>query len=546
MIPTARSLTAAAAVALLLAGAGCAAIEANRRIPGAIAGGAFAPARPAAARLGANPELACPVGGAYTQTYDKVEKAVKERGATPAVADGRLCAVAEAFLGWSPEAPPREAVRTFVARHFGVASQTPQVILNTLESEDSRLIGDSLSATVLQYANQVSAPRFGIATERLGKSKTRVVIVLANDRVELDPPLPRRLEVGEKAVVAGRLVGELENASVLVSDTKGVVTESPKQPGKAFRAEVTCGAPGRTIVEIRGEDMGNEQALSTLEISCGGPPLPTAVPVVAAPWPDAVPEQEARLVAALDAARAEAGVPALTWAEPVMKLARAVAEGLRDNAQKPGSAAPVNVAQGLVAADIQAIAIQQNPAAGPTAELANERLLASPSHRATILRADFSLGGVGVATGTDQAGRPIAYLVQLFVQVKPPPDVPAMRRTILDLVGKKRAEEKLPALENDPAIEQLAAAYAVEVAAAGGPPPKAKTEEFEKALKKGYRDIVILRDARFDLADFAEDPNILGKGRLYGLGTALGRHPRLGKNTLFVVLVIANKAGGKK
>ena len=62
-----------------------------------------------------------------------------------------------------------------------------------------------------------------------------------------------------------------------------------------------------------------------------------------------------------------------------------------------------------------------------------------------------------------------------------------------------------------------------------------------RKLKKGYRDIVFLVDSRIDLADFAEDPNALARGKLVGLGGALGRHPRLGKNTLFVVLIIGNR-----
>ena len=53
-------------------------------------------------------------------------------------------------------------------------------------------------------------------------------------------------------------------------------------------------------------------------------------------------------------------------------------------------------------------------------------------------------------------------------------------------------------------------------------------------------DTVYMVDARIDLADFAEDPNALAPGKLVGLGGALGRHPRLGKNTLFVVMIIAN------
>jgi hypothetical protein len=119
--------------------------------------------------------------------------------------------------------------------------------------------------------------------------------------------------------------------------------------------------------------------------------------------------------------------------------------------------------------------------------------------------------------------------------------VAAVKVLIRDSIDKKRAGEKLGKLTTDPVLEKLANDYAAVVAGAGGPPPKAKTDELVKTLGKAYRDIVFLVDSRIDPSDFAEDPNALARGKLVGLGGALGRHPRLGKNTLFVVLIIANK-----
>jgi hypothetical protein len=219
---------------------------------------------------------------------------------------------------------------------------------------------------------------------------------------------------------------------------------------------------------------------------------------------------------------------------------------MRDSAKKGGVNVPVNIVQRLGDADIQASVVLQNPAAGPSAEAASERLMASPNHRATIMSKEVGTAGVGVALGTDQAGKPMAYVTQLFVKVQPPPDVPAAKQLIRESIDKKRAGEKLAKLTPDPVLEKLASDYAAVVAAAGGPPPKAKTDELVKTLRKGFKDIVFLVDSRIDLADFAEDPNALAKGKLVGLGAALGRHPRLGKNTLFVVLIIGNKLPGAK
>jgi uncharacterized protein YkwD len=320
------------------------------------------------------------------------------------------------------------------------------------------------------------------------------------------------------------------------------VSEPAQKPGKAFKAELQCGArPGRILVEIRGEEMGNDTVMTAFTVACGGPPSPVSVAVATPPWPAGVAEQEALLRKAVDDERSAGGLPALAWSEPVGRIARAVSEAMRDSAKKGGVSVPVNIVQRLGDADIQAPVILQNPAAGPTAELASERLLISPTHRATVMSTEVTAGGVGVALGTDQGGQAVAYLTQLFVKIQPPPDVPAARQAIREAIDKKRAGEKLGRLAPDPLLEKLAGDYAVVVAGAGGPPPKARTDELVRSLNRAYRDITFLVDSRIDLTDFAEDPNALARGKLVGLGAALGRHPRLGKNTLFVVLIIANK-----
>jgi uncharacterized protein YkwD len=295
-------------------------------------------------------------------------------------------------------------------------------------------------------------------------------------------------------------------------------------------------------VELRAEDMGSERVLTTLQLPCGGPELPVSVAIQpAAPWPDDPAEQEVRMARLIDAERAQAGHPKLTWDPAVGKIARATAENYREVARKGAAAGSVNVVQRLREADIQAPLIEQNPAAAPNAEQAALRLLASPSHRARILSPEVTLGGLGVAAGANAAGQQLAYVSQIFVKVQQAPDVATSRATIREAIDRKRAAEKLGALATDPVLEKLAGDYAAVVAGAGGPPPKAKTDELVKTLQRGYRDVVFMVDSRIDLADFAEDPNALAKGKLVGLGGALGRHPRLGKNTLFVVLIIASK-----
>src|SRR3979409_534198 len=121
-------------VALSLA-SGCAGIEASRRSPGAFTKGEFAPTRPPAAQYGADPSKSCPGGGALPTLPDEVENRAKSSGRPGPKADGRLCAAAEALLGWNQPEVPGESVVAFISAYFGLPAPIPRITIAPLESE---------------------------------------------------------------------------------------------------------------------------------------------------------------------------------------------------------------------------------------------------------------------------------------------------------------------------------------------------------------------------------------------------------------------------
>ena len=538
-----RHLRLPAALAALVL-SGCAAMQAaqsNLRVPGTLANDQFTPGRPASATFGDPAVAACPVGGAYTELYAKVAEGAKAVGATPAPAEGRLCAVAEALLGWPEETPVAEGPLAFLSGHYGLENLAGQAFVTTLETEDPREIAKNLAATIASYGSKVPTAAYGVASTRLKKDRTKVVLVLANASIRLDPPLPRRLEAGQKAALSGTLQGDLDTPKVLVSDAQGKVATFEQPAGKAFKAEVACGQqPGRIVAEIRGEEMGNERVLSTLEVACASP-LPTTASLAKAAWPADAAGQERKITELINAERTAAGLPALAVSDPVGKVARAVAESLRANGQKPGSAQPVNLVQKLAEADVSTPVILQNPAAAPTAEQAYRRLMVSPSHRANVMSTEVNTFGVGVAAGEDAAKHQLTYLTQIFIKIQPPPDLAAYKATVREVIARKRAAEKLAPVTEDAGLAQLAQDYAAAVAAAEGKPSKATYENLVKALNKGFRSVDLLTSVKLDPADYAEEPNLLSKGKLLGLGAALGKHPAYGKNSVFLVMLIASR-----
>ena len=539
--PSSRPVLALAALALL--SAGCATLQAaqsNLRLPGTVAAGRFTPARPAATAFGEAAKLPCPVGGIYGELTGRLAEQATATGNAPTPTDDRLCGVAEALLGWPEETPVSDDALGALAGHFGLENVPSQAIITVLDSEDAREISKNVATTVTGYAGKVPNAAYGVAATRVKKDQTRLVLVLQSAAIKIQP-LPRRLEAGQKATLAGTLVGELDTPKVLVSDAQGKLTTVDQPAGKAFQAEVACGKqPGRIVIEIRGEEMGNERPMGLLEVACATP-LPGPFAMAKAPWPTDPAGQEKKVAELINAERTAAGLPALTWSEPVGKVARAIAEGLKANAVKPGSAPSINIVQKLAESDVATPVILQNPAAAATAEQAYQRLMVSPSHRANVMSTEVNNFGVGVAAGEDAAKRPVAFLTQIFIKILPPPDLTAYRAAVREVVAKKRAADKLPALKDDAGLAQLAQDYATAVAAAEGKPPKAVYENLVKALNKGYRSVDLLTSVKLDPADFAEEPNVLSKGQVLGVGTALGKHPAYGKNSVFTVVLIATK-----
>src|SRR5436305_3518083 len=95
----ARIAGAPVAAAFLLA-AGCGGtLGGSRPSAGRIESGAFTPGRPAATNYGPDPSYKCPERGVNGMIDDQVSSV----GAKP---EGRLCAVAEALLGWGGGTPP--------------------------------------------------------------------------------------------------------------------------------------------------------------------------------------------------------------------------------------------------------------------------------------------------------------------------------------------------------------------------------------------------------------------------------------------------------
>jgi uncharacterized protein YkwD len=553
MTPRAGIQVAAAPLAavLLLAAAGCgAALSANRRSPGVIESGTFKPTRAPAANYGPDPSLTCPDRGINGLVADDL--------GGKAQPDGRLCAVAETLLGWpGPEGEvPPESVLSVISSDFGLPQTVRKLLITTVNTAERGSRGDIpglsekdvagvVAEPIRNFASTAQVPRYGLITERVSAGHTKIVLVMQDENVELKP-VPRKLNPGQSAALSGTVLGKLQDPKVQYTDAVGKLEKVEGQAGKAFNAELKCGdRPGRMVVQIIAEQEGANVQVANFPVGCG-----TELPVAAA-----VPTAGAKQATTTDPAAAEkqladqvnqdrtaAGLKPLAVDSDLSKVARS----LSDDRAKGKGTTPEEVQRRLQEVDISAPTILVSEAQAFGAEDAWMKFSNSPQDRSNAMNPDMTQLGVGVAPGPVVDKRPMVIVTALYLKQLPPPDPDALKASLYQAIERRRADARAGALAKDPQLEQIAQAYATQMAKDKGKVPKEKVAEIEAPLYKSFSTVNELGGVKADPMEFAEEPGIVGDAKLVGVGVGIGNSPQFGKNSAYVVILVGKKHGAAK
>jgi uncharacterized protein YkwD len=460
---------------------------------------------------------------------------------SPAKADGRLCAHAEALLGWDRPDQPDEWVNRFLSWYFGWTSIAPSVQIATIETEDPRPIAERLREAIVKFSGSASQPRFGVATQLVRKGATKLVLVIDDAPVEVDP-VPRRLELGQQATLTGQFQGPYSKPKVLVSDADGKTQKPVASDGKTFHADLRCGAhSGNIVVLIRGEsDEGQgERSLADFPVACGIA-LPTSVALNTRDQGSSLPlaEQEKKIFEQINVERTTAGLKPLVWDESLARVARTASE---KRGADPNAAGSVDIGPLLKGEGISSPMVLENPGRAQTGLEAQTRFSFSPSHRSNFMNPEVTKAAVGLATAKDPSGQSSVFISEIFLQELPPVDVRATREKIAAAIARRRSDARAPTMQKDTTLDDIAQQYAKELAASQGTMPKAKGNELLVPAQKRFKKINVLSGARTDPTEFAEEPSIVSDAKLYGIGVAQGAHPTLGTNAVYVVVLLGTR-----
>jgi uncharacterized protein YkwD len=550
--PGCRRATLAAALAALAAGLGCSAVQAGRRSPGTLANGAFTPGQPPAAQYGGPTSLTCPTGGPNKVFTDALAAAAKDAGKPAPEQDGRLCAVADTYLGWTEAELPPESVNRFVSSYFGLAAPVQRVVIATIETDDPRTLTDRFLDTANNFVAQATQPRYGLVTQRQSTrgrdlrqqqsspnaaASTKVALVMQDAAVDLQPT-PRQVPANGNLGLSGKLLGGRTNPKVFACTPSGKLETPATQPGDAFNVQIPCGdRPGPMEIEVRGEKDGAPSPVARFAVGCGAE-LAKAAPVAPTPakaQPPPANEQERQMFDRLNAIRRDAGLAPLAWDDAASKVAREASESY-----KSGSSS-FDVAASLKQNEIPSLTVLQNPVAAPDVDEANALVASSPVNRCNILNREVTHAGVGVLQTSDPNGRPIIYVTELLVRELPQVDVQEVRAKLRDAIARKRTDARAPAVAPDPMLEDIAQKYAQALASTKGSLPKAQDSEIVAPLYRSFKNVNILSGVKSDPLEFAEESGVTGAAKGMGVGAAQGANPVLGKNAVYVVVLLGTR-----
>ena len=527
------SLAAAPAAALLFTVACGGGLAASRRSPGALESGSFKPTRAPAANYGPDPSLTCPDRGVNSLVNE-------ELSGTAANPEGRLCAVADTLLGWEGSDAPA-MVRSVVLATMETAEESSK---GTTQGASQRDVASRIAEPIKTFAASAQVPRYGVAVMRVKKGISKTAVVMQDQSFEIQP-VPRKLNPGQSATLSGTVGGKLSNPKVQFTDAVGQLQKGEPQAGNAFKTDLKCGDRlGRILVQLTAEQEGADMLLATFPVGCGVD-LPIAAAVGAPGAKQAATTDpaaaEKQLAQVINQDRAGAGLQPLQVDEDLSKVARSLSE---DRAKGKGATSE-DVQRRLRELDISAPMILVSEAQAFGAEDAHTRFSNSPQDRANAMSPEMTQVGIGVAPAAPVNNRPMVIVTELFLTQLPPPNAEEVKANLYEAISRRRADARAGALVKDPQLEEIAQAYATQMAKDKGKIAKEKVAEIEAPLYKSFATVNELGGVKADPLEFAEEPGIVGDANLVGVGVGIGSSPQFGKNSAYVVVLIGKKHAAK-
>lgn len=380
-------------------------------------------------------------GESAGEAKDLLESELAVRG-DEAEPDAALAATAAWVLRGAYEKDESStSVIAEVAQRFGFAGWMLGNATGSLG--DARFRG-FLKELVNQVPKNSPINRYGIVAGR-GRD---VVIVIGSVEASLDD-FPRSVAPGGAIRLKGEIAERFRRASVFSTSPDGEVSELPMSD-RNVDATVTFPSRGVYKLELLGYGSSGPVVIVNVPIHAGVE-VPRSEATKAEVDPSLTVEQaEAKLLSLLNEERTKRGLGSVAPDDElrVVALAHSIdqVEHHFFGHVSPTTGGPddrVRNAHIRVSKAGECVALEFTPAG------AHRGLMDSPAHRASMLDANFTHVGVGVAFAEPIRGQRRLIATLLFGRRPSPEDARMSVEQVLETIRTQRAAQKLPAIQVD-------------------------------------------------------------------------------------------------
>jgi uncharacterized protein YkwD len=459
-------------------------------------------------------------------------------GRTAPLLDARLSAAARTLARKALERSAADAVKMSsvndaVSKAEG-SDPSPRAFV-VRASPPERALESFLKRTDL---NEEAASRMGIGAA-LANGSGAIVALLSVQKAELKP-FPRSFAKASSADLCGKLLGALATPKVFVTQPNGQVERVSlfKDSADGFCARVGFSTRGRYWVEVVGKGDRGPEVASLFSVAVGSSEQLEESARFAEPRSPG--DAKTAILARINAMRAADRVPPLEADPALDRVAQSYSERMAaENFFAHVTPDGLDLKARLNKAGYVYRRAGENLgfAAGPMA--AQSSIEQSPGHRRNLLDRDFSRVGIGIAFSKRQHAQ--ALVTEILAM--PPGHGPDPVEEAYRLVERKRAELKLPALQRNQVLEQIASDHLQRALELGQPRTELPGTSVQDRVFSSLQDVSRTSVELFvsdSPARVANSKNLAdGKNDLVGIGAIRNNASSFGRGKYWVLVIYA-------
>jgi uncharacterized protein YkwD len=391
-------------------------------------------------------------GGAASDAFiAAVRDACTQNGLT---LDGRLGSIGEALAAASDGArnAPSYGRVSHESRLAGLIEPTPEVWVASGPSTAALLPALKQQVRSASARARLTHCGAGAVEERSG---VVVALVLSGRFLELDDPVPQRLEPGSTLSLSGTLSSGYREPTLAITEPGGSVSRLALGKGREVAHTLTLPQQGTYTVELLAQGPQGVTVVANFPVGVGVDATRMSE-LDEGPAEASTEEVGSRLFEFIATERSKRGLVPLRLEPRLTAIALAHGQDMLTHGFIAHTSPTTGEAKDRVrSAGLNATVVLENIGRGYSAQEIHQGLMESPGHRGNILHPDAR--ELGIAVVAEQEGSRVAFIAtELFTRLSREVSLADVPRELLRGVEQRRKRAGAPSVQLDAAMSRAA------------------------------------------------------------------------------------------